>query len=289
MEILNTLFTSLADFAGYAPGIDTNYTLDDLKAAALTTRKQMEAILSKDVLEAVIDSQDQALTVPLKTAVANRTMAGNAVFAAYQQRKAGTDVYKYEMEQMRRSYMENYYNAMDSLLDIICHLVDEDPIATAWHASPYGQLLGQCRITSPMQFDMTYNIDGSALFFFRTLPIQKEVTDSCLGTYYDKAQDNSRVTGMLNLALCKKVVATALRRFDILECPATVRNLFDDSKVSGQRKDERQQADLLADRLDGEADALIDTIDTLLTADTTPDISSYSAFNREDDNIVMMP
>lgn len=279
----------MAAFAGWVPGVDTNSTLDDLRAAALTAQKQIEGILSAQVLKAVIEAQDEALLTPLRTAVANRTMAGNAVFAAYQQRKAGTDVYKYEVDRMRRSYMENYYAAMDSLLEVVTHLTEEDPIGQLWQQSRYAHLLEGCRITSPQDFDLTYNIDASCLFFFRTLPIQKEVVDTCLGTYYDKAADNSRVLSMLNLCLCKKVVATALRRFDILECPATVRNLFDESKVGGQRKDERLQADLLADRLDNEADCLIDTIETLLSTDNTLDVSSTSAFNQPDDNIIMMP
>ncbi len=279
----------MAAFSGYAPGIDTNYTLDDLKAAGLSTQKQVESVISADVLAAIVDCTEESLLTPLRTAVANRTMVNNAIFAAYQQRKAGTDVYKYEVEQMRRSYMENYYNAMDSLLVVLAHLAPEDPISEAWQSSRYYALLESVRIKSAADFDAIYNIDDSYLFFFRTLSVQKEVIDTNLGSYYDKASDNERAVSLLNLVLCKKVVAIALRRFDILECPATVRNLFDDSTVSGQRKDERQQADLLADRLDSEAAELLDLVDTLMTSESQTDVSSYSAFNRPDDNIVMMP
>lgn len=289
MELLISLFHNMAAFSGWAPGIDTNCTLDDLRAAGLSTQKQVEGILSHSVLETVIDSGDEALLTPLRTAVANRTLANNAVFNAHQKRVAGTDVYKYEVEQMRRSYIENYYNAMDSLLTVLTHLGDDNPIGTVWRQTRYYALISSCRLQTPDDFDSVYNIDGSCLFFFRTLPIQREVLAASLGVYYDKADGNERATAMLDLCLAKRVVATAVRRFDILECPATVRNLFDDSKVSGQRKDERQQADALADRLDSEAAGMLDLVDTLLAADTNADVSSYSAFNREEDNIIMMP
>ncbi len=180
MELLRSLFHNMAAFSGWAPGIDTNCTLDDLRAAGLSTQKQVEGILSHSVLEAVIDSGDEALLTPLRTAVANRTLANNAVFNAHQKRVAGTDVYKYEVEQMRRSYIENYYNAMDSLLTVLTHLREDDAIGSIWRKTRYYALISSCRLQTPDDFDSIYNIDGSCLFFFRTLPIQREVLAASL-------------------------------------------------------------------------------------------------------------
>lgn len=288
MIYLQALFPDLATFSGYAPGVDTSCKLDDMQAACNAACKKIKNILTSQVFDMIIDLRKEDYLEPLRMAVANMTLSVQLVFDAINRRKNEVDVYKYELEGMKRAYAENYYAAMDTLIGEI-QSGKSPEIKTAWQTSRYGQLVDSCPVKTADDFDSIYNIDGSQLFFFRTLSVQKEITDARLGVYFDKAEDNDRVTGMLRLVLCKKVVATALRRFDILECPATVRNLFDDSKVSGQRKDEREQATALANMLDGEADSLLDTIDTLLTADEGVDVSSWSGYNKPDDNIVMMP
>lgn len=295
MNYLEQLFPNLAHFSGYAPGVDASTTLDDLQAAANSAFKRIKGVLTEAVFNLVMESEDELLKTPLRLAVANMTLHAQLVFDAVNRRKNDVDVYKYELEGMKRSYMENYYNAVDTLITAIAGYSPEDDdtgkaaIATAWAGSRYGRLLGNCPVKSADDFDTIYNIDGSQLFFFRTLAIQKELYDARLEPYFEKVSGNDRVTDMLRLVLCKKVVATALRRFDILECPATVRNLFDDSTVTGLRKDEREQATALANLLDSEADNLLDTIDTLLSADEGIDNSSWSAYNQPDDVIVMMP
>ena len=64
-------------------------------------------------------------------------------------------------------------------------------------------------------FDMIYPIDASYLFFFRTVPLQKETLDEQLAAYFEKlTEDNApRVRPMLRLALVKKTIAKSLRRF----------------------------------------------------------------------------
>ena len=190
---------------------------------------------------------------------------------------------------MRRAYTENYFNAMDTL---ICALTDgddkkENSPAALWKQSRYCKLLAACRIRTADDFDSIYPIDLSYLFFFRTVPLQKETLDERLAAYYDKTED-AKLVAMLNLALAKKTVAKALRRFDILEFPPTIRNLFDDNKASRAGKDEHDSALALADLLDSEADQLLENVDMLLDTNTT-DFTSNSAYNRPEDIIIMAP
>ena len=267
------------------------------------------------------------MTDALRMALANRIMANNAVFSAYVNRKAGTDTYKYEVEGMKRSWMENYFSAMDTLLSELTRQADEvapaevnvapaEPGTEVANAEPgteevaaadngtapdIGQLFREsrfyrmaagCHIRTAEQFDTIYPIDLSYLFFFRTLPLQAEVVNGRIGSYYSRIEtldEKDKLTAMLDLALAKKTVAKALRRFDILEFPPTIRNLFDESHANRNGKDEAERAISLADMLDGEADALISDIDTLLESGTTIDMSSMSAYNRPDDKIIMMP
>lgn len=319
MKQINDLFANMATLAQYAPAVDTNLSLNDLKAAFGSSWKQLTALVPDNVLDAIAEGDDDNLKGALRTALANRTLANHAIFSAYHQRKAGTDVYKYEVEQMQRAYMENYFSAMDTLLTALTALAaadsgtDDTPSADNGTKEPapadngttpdIGHLFRQCRwyrmagnvrIKTAEQFDMIYPIDLSYLFFFRTLPLQKEVADGRLGSYYDRIEalerdDKERLLAQADLALAKKTVAKALRRFDILEFPPTIRNLFDESHANRNGKDESERAISLADMLDGEADALISDLDTLLESENGLDVSSMSAYNQPDDKIIMMP
>ncbi len=319
MKQINDLFANMATLAQYAPAVDTNLSLNDLKAAFGSSWKQLTALVPDDVLDAIADGDDDNLKEALRTALANRTLSNHAIFSAYHQRKAGTDVYKYEVEQMQRAYMENYFSAMDTLLTALTALAvadsgtedtpsaengtEESAPADNGTTPDIGHLFSQCRwyrmastvrIRTAEEFDMIYPIDLSYLFFFRTLPLQKEVADGRLGSYYDRIEalerdDKERLLAQADLALAKKTVAKALRRFDILEFPPTIRNLFDENKASRHGSTEAGSLMSLADMLDGEADALISDLDTLLESENGLDVSSMSAYNQPDDKIIMMP
>lgn len=327
MKKITDIFQNMSGLAQYAPVTDTNIALGDLKAAFASSWKQLTALIPDTVLTAIADGSDDTMKDALRMALANRIMANNAVFSAYVNRKAGTDTYKYEVEGMKRSWMENYFSAMDTLLSELTHQADEvapadDSVASAepgtevanaepgteevaaadngtapdigqlFRESRFYRMAAGCHIRTAEQFDTIYPIDLSYLFFFRTLPLQAEVVNGRIGSYYTRIEaldDKDQLTAMLDLALAKKTVAKALRRFDILEFPPTIRNLFDESHANRNGKDEAERAISLADMLDGEADTLISDIDTLLESGSTPDMSSMSAYNRPDDKIVMMP
>ena len=93
----------------------------------------------------------------------------------------------------------------------------------------------------------------------------------------------------LNLALAKLTIAKALRRFDIAEFPATIRNLFSDSKESRTARDERTDAHRLALDLEAEVNSILDNIDMVINDYSTPNYCSPSAYNTPDDLIIMAP
>lgn len=291
MKILQELFGNLATFSSYAPGVETNIDLQDLQPSGNSARKRVETILTTSVFKAILNLQeDTELKEALRTAIANFTMAQQLVFDSIARRKNDVDVYKYEIEAMRRSYMENYYNAIDTLVGLLSTDTVSEP-SKLWKESPYNKMLEKCQIHSAEVFDTIFPIDLSYFFFFRLVPLQKETLDEQLAVYFDKITEEnaSRIEQPLYLALAKKTIAKSLRRFDILEFPPTIRNLFDESYASRSGKDELVAALSLADRLDREAEQLLLNVDTLLSTDTTADVSSYSAYNNPDDKIIMLP
>ena len=294
-NILTTLFVGMADFREYAPGAETNNSLKDLFPAGTAARKRIDVILTPAVTDAIVTENSAEMMDMLRTAIANLTCCHQLVFDAVNRRKADTDVYRYELEKMQRTYMENYYTAMDSIIQALTSVTPQDGDTTSsaakWRSSRYFKLLKTCRISTCEEFDTIFPIDLSFLFFFRTAPLQKECVDERLGAYYDRAEGNGneQIATMLNLALAKKTIAKALRRFDILEFPPTIRNLFEENTSTRSGSDEHNQAMLLADRLDGEADELLGNVDILLSDDENTDFSTETSFNRPEDVIIMMP
>lgn len=294
-NVLVDIFKDFGTFSKYAPGVETNMDLNDLLSSGVTARKRVETIITAEVFNAIALNPDDALIESLRSAVANMTMASQLIFDSINRRKNHVDVYKYEIEGMKRSYMDNYYNAMDTIIQQLMSAEvdsgDTSSPAALWRKSRYYKIIGVCKIRTADEFDSIYPIDLSYFFFFRILPLQKETLDERLSAYYDRLTDDNRerIEPILTLALVKKTVAKSLRRFDILEFPPTIRNLFDDSHASRSGKDEHDAALDLADRLDLEAEELISNADTLLATDASADFCSNSAYNHPDDKIIMLP
>lgn len=291
MNILVDIFKNFSTFSLYAPGVETNMDLNDLRSSGLTARKRIETVISRAVFDELLkEKEDSPLMEALRAAMANMTMANQIIFDSVNRRKSEVNVYKYELEAMKRSYMENYCNAIDTLVQLLSEPTEGD-IAELWRKTPYYPILERCEIKTMDQMDSIYPIDASYLYFFRTIPLQKETLDEVMSIYFEKLTDDNRerIRPILLLALVKKTIAKSLRRFDILEFPSTIRNLFDDSHAARSGKDESSAIFALADRLDREAEELLSNADTLLSSETVSDFCSNSAYNNPDDNIIMLP
>lgn len=291
MNILVDIFKNFSTFSLYAPGVETNMDLNDLRSSGLTARKRIETVISRAVFDELLKEKENSLLMEaLRAAMANMTMANQIIFDSVNRRKGEVNVYKYELEAMKRSYMENYCNAIDTLVQLLSEPT-EGEIAELWRKTPYYPILERCEIKTMDQMDSIYPIDASYLYFFRTVPLQKETLDEVMSIYFEKLTDDNRerIRPILLLALVKKTIAKSLRRFDILEFPSTIRNLFDDSHASRSGKDESSAIFALADRLDREAEELLSNADTLLSSETVSDFCSNSAYNHPDDNIIMLP
>ena len=290
-NVLVDIFKNFSTFSLYAPGVETNMDLNDLRSSGLTARKRIEIIISRAVFDELLkEKEDSPLMEALRAAMANMTMATQIIFDSVNRRKGEVNVYKYELEAMKRSYMENYCNAIDTLVQLLSEPT-EGEIAELWSKTPYYPILERCEIKTMDQMDSIYPIDASYLYFFRTVPLQKETLDEVMSVYFEKLTDDNRerIRPILLLALVKKTIAKSLRRFDILEFPSTIRNLFDDSHAARSGKDESSAIFALADRLDREAEELLSNADTLLSSETVSDFCSNSAYNHADDNIIMLP
>lgn len=285
MNALNDFFQNIAELRQYVPYISGNLEFSELSSSAIGSRKQIRNIITKELWDKIKGETDTDAKMYLSNAFANLTMYKSIIFNIVATRVAGgVDVYKSELETMRREYMDNYYNAMDSLIQ---ELTENDQY-TEWKATPVFKLINDLQIKKTDEFDSYYSIDMSFMFFFRAIPLQREILLDGLSDLFKKAVDRDDLTEKLKLALSHLVVALALSRFDIIELPATIRNLFDEQKASRSGKDEQSRILNLASELRTKAMDMISAVDMALNEPDTSNIVSQTSFNREDDKIYLL-
>lgn len=279
--ILEELFLNMSTFRRYVPGIESNVSFDELSSSALSAKKRIVNIISLDVYNRVVKEGKEPVD-SLKSAVANYVAYKQVPFDAIKNRKANIDVYKYEQEAMQRNYMENYYNSMDSLIQELNSENRDD-----WSSTQYCKLLNSLPIKTTEEFDTLYPIDSSYLFFFRCIPLQKEVYDDYLKTYFER-EIEQEIKEKLKRILAKWTISVALWRFDIIDFPVTIRDLFSDSKAMRYGTQEQQRLLDISTQLRDEASEALKSIDLLINEQSI-DICTQTSFNEPDDKIILMP
>lgn len=283
MNVLEELFIDVAQFHLYSPYAESNMNFKDLASSAMSAIKQVQSVISPDIYKKIAAGEDNDEKDALRSAVANLTLAKQLIFNVLSLRKSDVDIYKNEQEQMRRAYRDNYYNAMDTLLQ----LLDSDE---EWKKTKTYKTLENLKLKTTYEFDASYPIDNSFLYFFRCVPIQQEALDDYVSGYYERLPEKDQTNRRkLDRCLAKITVALSLRRFDILEFPATIRNLFEDSKVMRYGTQEHERMLTLSDDLMSQALESLKNIDLSLSGNTDVDIVTETSFNRPDDKIYLMP
>lgn len=286
--ILEELFTDVATLREYVPFMDSNIVFSELGSSAKSAKKQICVIITPEVYSAIIGKGNGSIFEELRTAVANLTLAKQVVFDAINRRKQEIDIYKHEQESMRRAYIENYYNSMDSLVQEL-----EKSDIESWKETRYKKILESLRIKTAPEFDELYPIDGSYLFFFRIIPFQREALEDYMNGYYSRVSDDDEsknsIYRKLDRCLAMYTVAKSLRQFDIVEFPSTIRNLFEDSKAMRYGTQEQERILALSEQLKNEADQLLRDIDTMLSNSEGGNVSTEESYLLPSDKFYLMP
>ena len=287
-NVLIGLFDGIADFREVVPFVGSDIELDELNPSAIGARKQIQGIITPDLWNRILDNKDSEAYLFVRIAYGNLTMHKAIIFTTIAKRMSGgADVYKYELDTMRRQYVENYYNAMDSLIN---ELSSNSSYKEAWQKTTDYQYLDSLRIKTTAEFNSLYGIDMSYLFFFRTIAIQREVLDDTIGGYFVTIQGREEDFEMkLKRALAMLVLSIALYRFDIIELPATIRNLFDEAKGFRHGSSEKASLNDLSVSLQSQAMRMIKAIDLALSDPESGNVDSMTSFNRDSDKIYLMP
>ncbi|ATS10593.1 hypothetical protein CS543_06895 [Porphyromonas gingivalis] len=292
---IKSLFADIAALRRYAPGISAGISLHDLQGMLLLAEKQVIGIVGMPLMEQLLVAEESTREgQALRSAFANLLLLKTITFESVNKRVTGEkDLYRYEVEAMRREYTDNYFNSMDTILSVVS---TDEKYSSNWKKSRWASLLELVRITTCSDFDSLYPIDLSYLFFFRTLPFQREALLE-YGYIFDKIESKENedpevinykeLTMRATLALAKVVIALALERLDITELPLTIRNLFVEQKSSRGGADPSTSTAAMAARLRSEA--LVDFSAVSIALEDRSYQSGGGICSTKDDKIVLMP
>ena len=174
---------------------------------------------------------------------------------------------------------------MDSLIEL---LGSDERYKDDWMKLPSCKMIANLQVKSTSEMNSYYGIDMSYLFFFRTIPIQREVLDEKMSGYFQRASGRPELLPRLKRALVLEIVATALLRFDIIELPHTIRSLFDDQKSIRHGSTEKTSLENLAGSLQQQASGIILAVEAALAEPSSGNIDSETSFNRESDKFFLM-
>lgn len=290
--ILEDLFENMAAMRQMVPGLESNLTFADLNPSALTARKRVTDLIGTSLYASIISNKTTA-PEPFQAmcmAIANFVARQHLVFDTISRRKDNIDVYKYELEEMERAYMDNYFSSMDTLMRLL-----STGAQNGWEDTRLAKMVKNLPVQDAARFDELYPIDLSYLFFFRTVPLQREIYEDNLAGIYAKVaalpegDDRTQLQNRLDRITARWTVALAMTRFDILEFPAVIKNLFSDSKASRSGQTVQQRLLQMSEDLMALCRSDLESLQMQLDSDSSLNISTRTSFNEPDDNIYLMP
>lgn len=291
MTVLGQLFDDMAAMRQVVPGLESNLTFADLNASALTARKRVTDLIGGTLYGSIVENKQTKTDMfeAMRTAIANYVARQHLVFDTITRRKDNIDVYKYELEEMERAYMDNYFSSMDTLMHLLSSGQDSD-----WSDTRLAKNLKSLPIQDAGRFDDLYPIDMSYLFFFRTVPLQREIFEENLSGLYGKVEampepERPILTNRLDRITARWTVALAMSRFDITEFPAVIKNLFSDSKAARSGQTVQQRLLQMAEELTAQCKSDLEALQMRLDADVSGNVITRTSFNEPDDKIFLAP
>lgn len=260
---MDNLLTTITEYMKYAPGVDASLTIDNLRPSNINARKTIRSVLSTEVFDVInkLETTDEK-RIALCGSLANLTMYGYKVFEAVNKRiDQGKEIYRYELDAMRREYINNHFTYIDTLIG----LLEEDE---KFKQSPLYLLKEKLIIKSLDQFESFYPIDGSYYFFYRTLTLQRDVIENKIYTRVnvEEALKNEKHKKKLEKATVLLTIAKSFEMFDVYELPANIKNTGSANRISTDKLyDEKWKSERIIS-LEKEAFSLIDTLERVQSA-----------------------
>jgi len=265
-----TIFTDLEDFRSYADGVQADTAYRQLHPSLRATGAEMEKIIPAAVLEAVKEDQDGSEL--LKTALANGALYRYQIFLAVKRNGSDASLYKYQHEELKDTYAEAYWKAMDALLDWL----DANPSTGDWDQTDDYTARQALPVRNAEEFHYYFGINRSSCFYAKVLYLIRECWKGISASVRGHEEDEN-VMDAAKRALCYAVMAKVVKRFDVTEFPRSLRWDYNHEYTKGSSV---QNRDRLYNELTAESEAALDEVAALIRrltgSDTVADTNEES-------------
>lgn len=248
------LFTDLSDFQAYTDGLVADTTYEQLAPSIRTVVLSVMPLITANVYVALAGAtatepvqeteqepgqeqaqepaqepaQEEETAVSneillegkelLKTAVAAGAMLKYQIFSSVKKNGSDASLYKYQHEEIKDSYAEAYWLAMDRLLDFL----DENPAIADYQKTDEYAERQKLPVKTGREFDHYYGIGGSSFFFHKVLFLVRQTWRSDVKPTLPE-NPSEEMMELAKEALCYKVIAQAVMQFDVTELPRAIR------------------------------------------------------------------
>lgn len=280
-----SIFTDLDDFRSYADGLQADTVYRQLHPSLRATAMEMEKVITKNVFNALAApvetpadpepaaaaaepaaaaaepaaAQEATAQTPdlaegrelLKIALAAGTLYRYQIFSTV--KKAGSDaaLYKYQHEELKATYIENYWKAMDELLDWL----DANKSVGGWESSTDYTDRQALPVRSAEEFHHYFGIERSSYFYAKALYLVRDVWAKIRPAVIGHTE-NEKVMEAAKKALCYRVIAKVVMTWDLTEFPRSIRFDYNHeySKGSSTADRDRLYHSLLSEAAAAEAE-----------------------------------
>lgn len=275
-----TIFTDLEDFRSYAEGLQADTAYRQLHPSIRTTAMEMEKIITKAAFEAIASgSWTPAVTettpepesvdlsdvrTGLKVALAAGTMYRYQIFSSVKRNGSDAALYKYQHEELKDNYIENYWKAMDDILDWL----DAHPHVAGYDQTDTYKERHRLPVRNAEEFERYFGINRSSFFYAKVLYLIR-ASWKTIAPRISGYEENEDIMEAARKALCYTVMAKVAKRFDLTEFPRSLRFDYNHEYTRGSSSPSREALciDLMA-----EAQAAMEEVATLIrrSSDDSP-------------------
>jgi hypothetical protein len=285
-------FADINDFKEVVPGIESSTTFKSMMASHERSRQKLIHVLTAAIYTQLKDAFGAAAPgETLDTAVEFIQGAHGNLIAYFDlipkiiaQKAENKNYYKYEIQMMQETYLDNYVVNMDLLLD---HLDANTTFFATWAATDTYKNRQKLMLKTANDFNSVFPTGGSAYFFSLITPLQNQVIETELAPRKAVADIPEALVKTAKYFVAYRTIAKAVRITDYADLPRSLRQKLYVEESKKKMLDSETSVEKFAKYCDTEANRYLNQIDLELQK-PADDVSEISVppddFNLETDS-----
>ncbi len=293
------LFQETKEIRNYVPVIEAAMPIDQLEYAFREPEAKMKSLLGEETYNQIRDQYQggaaneilDAAVKYLQGALANQAAVIFYVMDAKEHNREDNKIYRYQEDQQKNIFRDNASAEMGQLLTLMDANI---AVFTHWVNTSLYITRQEQIIRSHREFGKYYFIDDSAYFFSRVVFLMKEVTEDkiapVIGEFADlDAGTDAAIIDQAKKTLAYLTMAMALRRFDFMELPKTIRNNVAET-IRTIRTGGTEGAAVLrvADEIEGKGTIYLQALDRMMEKKATGTLTEPEEINDEENNFYLL-